>query len=146
MKKFTALLISLFMLAATQAFAENSTRIPGFTIHHNVITTDFLAPNIASAYRIIRSPNRAMINVSVIRDEAGTTGKAAMAGISARAVNLMGQSIIVPLREIREGEAIYYIGDFIVPAGNQKLIFVLDVIPEGADKPFTAKLEHDFSH
>lgn len=144
MRKLLAYVVLFLMLPAV-AMAENSTKIPGFTIHHNVITTDFLAPNIATAYRIIRSPNRAMLNVSVIRDVENTTGQASMAQISARAVNLMGQSIIIPLREIREGEAIYYIGDFIIPSGNQKLIFMLDVQPDGADKPYTAKLEHDFN-
>jgi len=144
MKKLVSLITVLLLLIPAFAAAENSTKIPGYTIHHNVITTDFLAPNIASAYRIIRSPNRGMINVSVIQDQEGTTGIASMADISARAVNLMGQTIGVPLREIREGDAIYYIGDFIIPAGNSKLIFVLEVTPEGGKKAYTAKLEHDF--
>ena len=144
MKKLMTLLATVLLLLPILVQAENSTKIPGFTIHHNVITTDFLAPNIASAYRIIRSKNRGMINISVIQDVEGTTGKAVTAGISARVINLLGQSRHIPLREIREGEAIYYIGDFIVP-GNEQLIFVLEVMPQGAKKPYTAKLEHQFS-
>lgn len=143
MRKIMTWLCALMLFVPLLAQAENSTKIPGFTIHHNVITTDFLAPNIASAYRIIRSKNRGMINISVIEDVEGTTGKAAMASISARVVNLLGQSRLIPLREIREGEAIYYIGDFIIP-GNDQLIFVLDVLPQGAKRPYTAKLEHKF--
>ena len=139
---FTAMLISLPF--AVQA--ENSTKIPGYLIHHNVITTDFLAPNIASAYRIIRSKNRGMLNVSVIENVPGTTGKPVMATITARVINLLGQSRFIPLREIREGEAIYYIGDFIVQNPNETLVFVLDVKPAGAGQSFTAKLEHQFSN
>jgi hypothetical protein len=145
MKKLMTFLSALLLLVPLFVHAENSTKIPGFTIHHNVITTDFLAPNIASAYRIVRSKNRGMINISIIQDEAGTTGKPVMANISARVVNLLGQSRHIPLREIREGEAIYYIGDFIIP-GNEQLIFVLDVMPQGAKRPYTAKLEHQFSN
>ena len=144
MNKLLTVLITLFLLLPATVYAENSTKIPGYTIHHNVLTTDFLAPNIASAYRLIRSKNRAMINVSVIQDVEGTTGKPVMATISARAINLIGQSRNILLREIREGNAIYYIGDFIVP-NNEQLIFVLDVTPDGAKKSYTAKLQHKFS-
>jgi len=144
MKKLMTFLSAFLLLLPLMAQAENSTKIPGHTIHHNVITTDFLAPNIASAYRIIRSKHRGMINISVIKDVAGTTGKPVMASITARAVNLLGQSRQIPLREIREGEAIYYIGDFIIPSQEQ-LIFVLEVMPEDAKRPYTAKLEHSFT-
>lgn len=144
MKKLMTFLSAFLLLLPLMAQAENSTKIPGHTIHHNVITTDFLAPNIASAYRIIRSKHRGMINISVIKDVKGTTGKPVMASITARAVNLLGQSRQIPLREIREGEAIYYIGDFIIPSREQ-LIFVLKVMPEGAKRPYTAKLEHSFT-
>ena len=144
MKKLMTLLGAALLLLPLWAQAENSTKIPGFTIHHNVISTDFLAPNIASAYRIIRSKNRGMLNISVIKDVAGTTGKPVMARVSARVVNLLGQSRHIQLREIREGEAIYYIGDFIIP-DNNNLIFVLDVMPEGVKRAYTAKLEHQFS-
>ena len=68
MKKLMTILVSVLLLLPAIALAENSTKIPGHTVHHNVITTDFLSPNIASAYRIIRSKNRAMINISVIKD------------------------------------------------------------------------------
>lgn len=144
MKKIMTLLSAVLLLLPFFAHAENSTKIPGFTIHHNVITTDFLAPNIASAYRIIRSKNRGMINISIIKDVPGTTGQAVMGNVAARVVNLLGQSRHIPLREIREGDSIYYIGDFIIP-NNDQLIFVLDVMPEGAKRPYTAKLEHQFS-
>ena len=145
MKKLMTLLSAVLLLLPVFAQAENSTKIPGFTIHHNVITTDFLAPNIASAYRIIRSKNRGMINISIIKDVAGTTGQAVMANVAARVVNLLGQSRNIPLREIREGDSIYYIGDFIIP-NNDQLIFVLDVMPEGAKRPYIAKLQHQFSN
>jgi hypothetical protein len=145
MKKLMTLLVSLFLLLPLAAMAENSTKIPGHTVHHNVITTDFLSPSIASAYRIIRSKNRGMINISVIRDEEGTTGKPVSASITARAINLLGQERLIRLKEIREGEAIYYIGDFIIP-NNERLVFMLDVRPEGAKKPSIAKLEHQFVH
>jgi hypothetical protein len=143
MKKLMILLVTIFLLMPALSLAENSTKIPGHTIHHNVITTDFLSPNIASAYRIIRSKNRGMINISVIQDVPGTTGTPVMANIRARVINLLGQQRSINLKEIREGNAIYYIGDFII-SSQGPLVFMLDVMPVGAKKPFTAKLEHSF--
>ncbi|MBT8438476.1 MAG: DUF4426 domain-containing protein [Gammaproteobacteria bacterium] len=143
MKKLMILLVTVFLLMPALSQAENSTKIPGHTIHHNVITTDFLSPNIASAYRIIRSKNRGMINISVIQDVPGTTGTAVMANIRARVINLLGQQRSINLKEIREGNAIYYIGDFII-SSQGPFVFMLDVMPVGAKKPFTAKLEHSF--
>ena len=133
MKKLMTLLVTFLALLPFYAQAENSTKIPGHTVHHNVITTDFLTPNIASAYRIMRSKNRGMINISVIKDEAGTTGKPVSASINARVINLLGQERLVRLKEIREGDAIYYIGDFIIPS-NERLVFMLDVRPEAASR------------
>lgn len=144
MKKLMTLLVTFLALLPFYAQAENSTKIPGHTIHHNVITTDFLTPNIASAYRIMRSKNRGMINISVIKDVPGTTGIPVMASIRARVINLIGQERIVHLKEIREGAAIYYIGDFIISNRQEPLVFMLDVMPVGAKKPATAKLEHKF--
>lgn len=143
MKKLMTFLAAVFLLLPAFAQAENSTKIPGHTIHHNVITTDFLSPSIASAYRIIRSKNRGMINISVIKDVPGTTGTPVMANIRARVINLLGQQRGINLKEIREGDAIYYIGDFII-SSQDPLVFMLDVMPVGAKKPFTAKLEHSF--
>lgn len=143
MKKLMTLLVSLFLLMPMMASAENSTKIPGHTVHHNVITTDFLSPSIASAYRIVRSKNRGMINISVIKDEVGTTGIPVTAEINARVINLIGQQRPIRLKEIREGKAIYYIGDFIIPS-SERLVFMLEVKPEGAKKASLAKLEHEF--
>ena len=72
MRLLTAL---LFMLVTSVASAENSTKDNGYTIHHNAITTDMLTPEIAREYGLIRSRNRAMLNVSVIKQVPGTTGQ-----------------------------------------------------------------------
>ncbi|MGD9393318.1 MAG: DUF4426 domain-containing protein, partial [Chromatiales bacterium] len=97
MRLFTAL---LFMLATTVAFAENSTKDNGYTIHHNAITTDMLTPEIAREYGLIRSRNRAMLNVSVIREVEGTTGQPVQAEVRASSTNIIGQQRRLKMREI----------------------------------------------
>lgn len=142
------ILVALSMAASLMVYplsclAENSTRVPGYTIHHNAFTTDTLQPDIAKSYNIRRSKNRAMLNVSIIKDEAGTTGKSVKGKVSAKAKNLRGQVRDIPMREISESDATYYIGDFLVE--NQETVnFQISVTPEGKTSVYTTTLEQQF--
>ena len=131
------------VLYATAALAENSTAVGGYVIHHNALTTDNLSPEVASAYDIRRSKERGMLNVSVIRGQPGKPGEAVAAKVKATARNLIGQQRDIALREIREGRAIYYIGDFPV-SNKEKLDFFLEVTPEGERLPLKARLNQQF--
>ncbi len=133
----------LFLLLPLSAPAENSTRGGGYTIHHNAIKTDFLSPEIAKTYGVQRSKFRGMVNISVLEDAGGPAGKAVPAEITIKAINLMGVPKPIELREIREGEAIYYIGDFPVTDG-EIVNFELQVVPEGSDKGITARFSQEF--
>jgi hypothetical protein len=139
----TALIALLFLLTCTNTWAENSTAIPGYTIHHNAIPSAALDPAIAKQHGIQRSKYRGMLNVSVIKSEAGTTGKPATAVVMAKATNLLGQMISIPMRKVTEGEAIYYIGEFRI-ADQETLNFELQVKPQGATHFYTAKLSQQF--
>ncbi len=133
----------LLLLLSVSATAENSTRVPGYTIHHNALTTDILDPKVASNYGIKRSKSRAMINISVIKEIPGTTGKPVPARVRVSARNLIGQERQIPVREIRDGDAVYYIGDFPV-AHRERLNFLIEVIPEGERLPYRARMTHEF--
>jgi hypothetical protein len=139
----TALILLWFLLSCTNAWAENSTAIPGYTIHHNAIPSAALDPAIAKQHGIQRSKYRGMLNVSVIKSEAGTTGKPATAVVMAKATNLLGQMISIPMRKVTEGEAIYYIGEFRI-ADQETFNFELQVKPQGAAHFYTAKLSQQF--
>ena len=140
MRLLTALLV---LLTSSAVFAENSTKVDGYTIHHNIITTDFLSDDVARSYGIIRSKNRAMLNVSVIKDKESSTGTPVSAKIEANMTNIYGQQSSLNLREIREEKAIYYIGTFLVRNG-ESLNFHLDVKPEGESKYSPAAFSEEF--
>lgn len=145
-KTLFSLLLALAATAggSSTAVAENSTRVEGYTIHHNALTTDHLSPTIASAYQIRRSKNRAMLNVSVIKDKTdGAQGHAVTARVTAVAKNLLGQERPVPMREVREGTAVYYIGDFLV-ADRETLNFILSVQPDGSNQTYQTSLSQEF--
>ncbi|MES9992303.1 MAG: DUF4426 domain-containing protein [Candidatus Thiodiazotropha sp.] len=140
--KFVTLFFIL-LLTTTVGWAENSTSIPGFTIHHNAIPSASLEPAIARQYGIQRSKYRGMLNVSVIKSVEGTTGKPSEAVVMAKANNIRGQLISIPMRKIIEGDAIYYIGEFRI-ADQETLNFEIQVQPKGETRYYSAKLSQDF--
>ena len=142
-KSSLAILGTALLMFSVSAMAENSTAIGEYVIHHNAITTDNLSPQMASAYGLQRSKGRAMLNVSVIKGKQGRMGTPVAAKIDATTRNVIGQTSTIALREVREGNAIYYIGDFPV-AHRETLDFFLQVTPEGENSPFKAQLRQEF--
>ena len=137
------LLLLAFCLSSVSAWAENSTAINGYTIHHNAIPSASLDPAIARQYGIQRSKYRGMLNVSVIKSEPGTTGKPTPAVVLAKATNIRGQLISIPMRKVEEGDAVYYIGEFRI-ADQETLNFELQVQPQGETRFYNAKLSQQF--
>jgi len=113
-----------------QPAAATSADIGNYVVHFNAQSTDQLPPEVARAYNIVRSKNRAMLNVSIIRKSDSAPVAAA---VTVSATNLTGQLKNVTMRKIEEpGEtaAIYYVGETAV-ANLETLIFDIGVMPEG---------------
>ncbi|WP_457676828.1 DUF4426 domain-containing protein [Thiolapillus sp.] len=145
MQRVKLIFISLvaLLLASSFAAAENSTRTDGYIIHHNAFLSNELSPEMASRYNIRRSPNRAVINISIIKDVPGTTGTAVTARVKVTSRNLRGQVRTIPLREIKEENAVYYIGEFLVE-NQEQVTFTIEATPEGGNKPLYATLKQQF--
>jgi len=108
----------------------SSADIGNHVVHFSAQSTDHLPPAVAREYNIVRSKNRAMLNVSVIRK---SDNMPVTADVSVKTVNLTGQLKNVTMRKIEEpGDvvAIYYIGDTTV-ANREVLVFDLNVKPDG---------------
>ncbi len=134
---------ALTLAIAAPAIAQTSTAADGYTIHHNAITTDTLDPKIALTYGLQRSKNRALLNVSVVKEAPGTTGKSTPAQVATKAKNLLGQSWEIPMREIKDGDSYYYIADFLVK-NQDTLEFDISVTPAGQSKSYKAKMSQQF--
>ncbi len=113
---------------AAQPAAASDADIGNHVVHFSAQSTDQLPPEVARAYGIVRSKNRAMLNVSILKE--GTTD-AVTADVTVRTVNLAGQLKNVTMRKIQEGEAIYYIGETGI-ANQETLIFNISITPEGS--------------
>jgi hypothetical protein len=140
---FAAIITSISLLLALPASAENSQDFGEYVVHFNALTTDNLPPTVTREYGITRSKNRALLNVAVLKKVLGTTGQPVSASISVSASNLTGQRRDIELREIREGSAIYYIGEFGV-THEDNLDFSLIVQPEGLERPLQVQFQQRF--
>ena len=141
----TLIAVLAFLLLPLNAIAENSTRIGGgYIVHHSAFTTDTLAPQVARNYGIQRSKNRGMLTVNVVKEMPGSIALSTPAEVKVMASDpLTGQSFAIEMRLVKDGDAFYYLGDF--PVSNQETLqFVIEVKPEGANEPSTAKLTQQF--
>lgn len=120
-----------------------SADIGDYVVHFSAQSTDQLPPEVARAYNIVRSKNRAMLNVSIIREADNVPVRGV---VTVKTVNLTGQLKNVTMREIEEpGDvvAIYYIGETPV-ANRETLIFDISVKPEGADSASDVRFKRQF--
>jgi hypothetical protein len=105
-------------------------------VHYQAVNSTFLTPEIAEQYGIVRSENGAFLNVAVLRNESDGSTTPVTATINGVKHNLLQQSEALEFREVREGEAIYYIGQF--KFSNAEIVrFTLEVSPEGNEPGHT---------
>ncbi len=122
---------------------ETSRDFGDYVIHFNALTTDQLTPDIANEYGIVRSENRAMLNVSILQKRDGDTNVPVTGSVTTSALNLTGQLKNMAMREIREDEAIYYIGETSITDG-ETLVFTIDVTPINDPSRYTVRFMKQF--
>ncbi|MCL4780009.1 MAG: DUF4426 domain-containing protein [Gammaproteobacteria bacterium] len=134
-------------IPSTQALepADASSRDFGdYVLLYSAIPTDTLTPEIASNYGIMRSANRVLLNVSMLKKAEGAPDVPVPGKVSASAVNLNGQAKNLSVREIREGEAIYYVGDVSI-SGEEILVFSIEAQPADASgAPMAVRFQRQF--
>ena len=129
------------LLVPARGRTEQLQKFGDVVVHYNALSSDQLPPEVAKTYGFQRSSRRGLINIAVQRD--GTTPQPLAAAVKATAVNLAGQRTDVTMREIKEGDAVYYLGEFPV-AGTDTLRFTVDVTPTGAAKALNIKFSKDY--
>lgn len=133
----------ILALPITSAYGEQFKNFGDYTVHYSTFTTDILSPAIAKEYRIKRSKNRALVNISVLKKVMGTTGAPSRAKVTATATNLNNQLREVEFREVKEEGAIYYLAELQVNNG-ETLNFSVSVTPEGEKEPYKFSFQEQF--
>ena len=135
MKTFTRLLLALgaiLLLSPGALLAQNEYEVSfaNYTVHYNTFPSEFLEPQVSKAVGIKRSASRGVITIAVKQNISGNSGKSVEAAISGTASNLIGQIRKLNMTEVKDGEVVYYVGDFPV-ARNETLTFNVSVLPAG---------------
>lgn len=139
--------LTRWLAAAALCFAAlpasaGELRTGDLSVHFNALPTTNLSPEVARQYGVTRSANRALVNVAIRRGEPGAD-VAVPAKVTVSATNLAGQRMDVRMREVRDGEALYYLGEARI-AGQDTLTFELQVEVEGEAWPMSATFKQEF--
>ena len=119
-----ALLLGLGMGLATPAQAEHMRRLGDWEVHYVVIPTLFLKAEIAADYGLTRGRDRGLLNISVLDRD----GRPVRAQVEGTVTNLLGQQQALAFREVREGEAVYYLA-LVRHTDQEVLRFAVTLVP-----------------
>jgi hypothetical protein len=129
-KLIKVIFLSAIALFSLNSYAENSKEFGDYVVHYNAFRSDTISPEVAKQYGLARANNRVLINIALLKKVLNTTGKPTAAEVTGHASNLTGQLKQLEFKEIKEGNAIYYLAETKISDG-EFLKFDLKVVPEG---------------
>ncbi len=124
------LVLGLLSISNCHAMAVEK-RFDDVTIHFSVFNSSFIKPDIAKIYGLVRSKERALVNIAVTQNNpdptiAKPTIKAIVTGYF---TNLMSQKTQLKFQEIHEQSATYYLAGFRFT--NEEIVhFTIQVQPD----------------
>jgi hypothetical protein len=128
-----------FLFIVTPSIAEQHT-VGDYTVHYNLLNSSFIEPKIATQYRLKRSRNIALLNLSVIKKSDTPEGTPIISNIFGHGTSLAGQVKTLAFKEIKADGAIYYIATF--PINNaERLSFDLKIQPNKQGKLIPIKFK-----
>lgn len=142
-KLINPLFLFVLFFAGLCAHAESSKEFGDYVVHYNAFRSDTISPEVAKQYGLPRANNRIIINIAVLKKVMNTTGKPTAARVTGHASNLTGQLKKLEFKEIREGNAIYYLAETKISDG-EFLKFDLKIVPEGETRAARLKFDKRF--
>lgn len=130
----TGVMLILATLTSFNSLAESSRQFGDYLIHFNAFRSDTISAEVAKQHGLARANNRVLVNITVLKELMGATGQPVNAKVTGHASNLTGQLKNLEFKEIKEGNAIYYLADTKITDG-EFLKFDISVLPEGVTRP-----------
>jgi len=118
----TALLVSV---TAFPTWAGQFKNIKDVEVHYSAFNSTFLSAEVAKQYQLKRNGYSAVLNISIL-DNSALGKPATTAQVSGTAKNLVGNTRKLTFREIKEGDAIYYLTEFPI-THEENITFTIDV-------------------
>jgi hypothetical protein len=127
------------MLACGAASAEQKQESGEYVVHYSAQNTTELSPEIAARYGVSRNPQLAMVMITAQKK----TGEPITAAVNGQTRNLLGQTQLLEMREIREATSIYYLGLFTI-SNRETLTFNFDIRPKGSPQLLELRFSQQF--
>jgi hypothetical protein len=143
MRTLPSLLLGLLALLGSGSVAAQQVASGDLVLHYAAIPTLQLTPEVARQYGLTRSSGRALLNIAIRQRDGSGGDRAVAATVTASATNSVGQRQDLRLREVREGDAIYYLAEARTSDG-ETLRFEVDAAVEGVARPLTARFSQPF--
>src|SRR5262245_32805628 len=112
MKAFIPHILALLVALPLNVLAEQSMKFGDIEVHYNALVTTELRPEVARSYNLDRSKSQGLVTIAVLKKNELGAAVPVKAALKVNTVNLTAQAVDVPMREINEQTAIYYIGTF----------------------------------
>lgn len=108
MKHFNFALILLISCLSWMPSAQAEVHTAGpYQIHFSAFESTFLTAEVAKTYSITRSRYNGVVNISVLDTRTGNLPTEVT--ISGAAKNLIGHHVPLEFKEVKEGQAVYYL-------------------------------------
>lgn len=121
-------LFTFFIALFSSALSADEHTVGDYTVHYNLLNSSFIEPKIATQYGIKRSKNIGLLNISVIKKSDKPAGTPVIGNVFGHGASLAGQVKELAFKEVKEGDAIYYLATFPINNG-ERLSFDLKVQP-----------------
>jgi len=107
---FRLLSLLFFLLFSGQYAFSQTVDVAGFEIEYRVFNTNFLTPQVAETYDIVRAKNRALINITVRKKLPDGGSEVVSAKVRGTSFDLLRKT---PLKffEVQEGTSRYYLAE-----------------------------------
>lgn len=133
--------LALFLLLlCVETQAQLSERFGDYELHYSVVNTTFLEPAVAAQYGLARGSRRAIINLSLREHLADGSTVARKMALKGRSWDLTQSQVNFDFKEISEGPALYYIGEFKF-INREWRFFEVNFSPEGSDESLTVEFK-----
>jgi hypothetical protein len=141
LKRFCLLML---LVMPTYSVADNAYEFGDYIVYYNAFTADTLPPQMATAYGILRSKYKGVLNLSIQKKQSpGKFPQPVNAKVVVQASNLVGQLKNLDSRRITEGKAIYYISEFRV-SNKERITFKVSLKADGEITPLEFKFTQQF--
>ncbi len=136
--------LALLFLIPNYSVANNAYDLGDYVVYYSAFTADTLPPQMATAYGILRSKYKGVLNLSIQKKQnPGSLPKPVDATVKVEAFNLVGQLKTLDSKRLSEGNAIYYISEFRI-SNRERITFNISLTPKGEVKPLEFKFTQQF--